>query len=174
VLAGRMVRDYVERLYAPASAAARSISAEGYQGAKDLAAWKLRVAKAWPGVSVDHVESSLESGDADSPHVGTRLTIRALVDVGELAPGDVAVEAVYGGVDETDSLVSPAYWELTGDEVTDDGRLRYAGEIPLDRTGAFGYSVRVVPSHERLATRAELGLVALPPAPVGMPEGDLR
>jgi starch phosphorylase len=174
VLAGRMLHDYVEHLYAPASASARSISAQGYEGARELAAWKLRVAKAWPGVSVDHVESSLESGDADSPHVGTRLTIRALVGLGELEPRDVAVEVVYGRVDDTDSLVSPAYLELTGDEVTEDGRLRYVGEIPLDRTGAFGYSVRVVPNHERLANRAELGLVALPAAPVGMPEGDLR
>jgi starch phosphorylase len=174
VLAGRMIRDYVELLYAPAAAAARGISAEGYQGARELAAWKLRVAKAWPGVSVDHVESSLESGDADSPHVGTLLTIRALVDLGELEPRDVAVEVVYGGVDETDSLVAPAYRDLTEDEVAEDGRLRYVGEIPLDRTGAYGYSVRVVPSHESLATRAELGLVALPPAPMGMPEGDLR
>jgi starch phosphorylase len=174
VLAGRMVRDYVERLYAPASAAARSISAEGYHGARELAAWKLRVAKAWPGVSVDHVESSIESGEADSPHIGTSLSIRALVDVGELDTGDVAVEVVYGGVDESDSLISPAYRELTGDEITEDGRLRYVGEVPLDRTGTFGYSVRVVPDHERLASRAELGLVALPPAPVGMSEGDLR
>jgi starch phosphorylase len=174
VLAGRMLRDYVEHLYAPAAASARSISATGYEGARELAGWKHRVAKAWPGISVDHVESSLESGDADSPHVGTLLTIRALVDLGELQPRDIAVEAVYGRVDETDSLVAPAYRELTGDEVSEDGRLRYIGEIPLDRTGAFGYSVRVVPSHERLATRAELGLVTLPAAPVGMPEGDLR
>ncbi|MGI8331101.1 alpha-glucan family phosphorylase [Actinomadura scrupuli] len=174
VLAGRMLHDYVTQLYAPAATAARGISAGGYQGARDLAAWKLRVAKAWPGVSVDHVESSLESGDDDSPHVGARLTIRALVGLGELEPRDVTVEVVYGRVDETDSLVSPAYLELTGDEVAEDGRLRYVGEIPLDRTGAFGYSVRVVPHHERLANRAELGLVALPPAPVGMPEGDLR
>jgi glycogen phosphorylase len=174
VLAGRMLRDYVEQLYTPASASARAVSAAGHQGARELAAWKHRVAKAWPSVSVDHVESSLESGEADSPHVGTRLTIRALVTLGELGPRDVAVEVVYGRVDETDSLVSPAYRELTGAEVSEDGRLRYIGEIPLDRTGAFGYSVRVVPNNERLATRAELGLVALPDAPIGMPEGDLR
>jgi starch phosphorylase len=174
VLAGRMLRDYVAQLYAPAAASARSISASGHAGARELAAWKLRVAKAWPGVSVDHVESSLESGDDGSPHVGAQLTIRALVDLGELQPGDVTVEAVYGRVDETDSLISPAYRELTGDEVAEDGRLRYVGEIPLDRTGAFGYSVRVVPRHDGLVTRAEMGLVALPPAPAGMPEGDLR
>ena len=42
------------------------------------------------------------------------------------------------------------------------GRYRFEGEVPLDRTGPFGYTVRVLPRHDRLATPAELGLVAQP------------
>jgi starch phosphorylase len=34
--------------------------------------------------------------------------------------------------------------------------------------------VRVVPKHELFASRADMGLVALPPAPTGMTNGDLR
>jgi glycogen phosphorylase len=171
VLATRMLRDYVVTLYGPAALSARSMAASSFAGARELAAWKLRVLKAWPGVGVDHVEST---GVGDSPHVGALLTIRALVDLGELTPSDVVVEVAYGPVDESDSLLSPAYLELTGEEVAEDGRRRYAGEVPLDRTGAFGYSVRVVPRHERLVTSTELGLVALPSVPPGMTSGDLR
>ena len=58
--------------------------------------------------------------------------------------------------------------------MVENGRLRYVGEVPLERTGVFGYSVRVVPRHEMLADRSEMGLVALPPAPLGMTNGDLR
>jgi starch phosphorylase len=171
VLATRMLRDYVVTLYGPAALSARSMAASSFAGARELAAWKLRVLKAWPGVGVDHVEST---GVGDSPHVGALLTVRALVDLGELTPPDVVVEVAYGPVDASDSLLSPAYLELTGEEVTEDGRRRYAGDVPLDRTGAFGYSVRVVPHHERLVTRTELGLVALPSVPPGMTSGDLR
>ncbi|HXA59207.1 MAG TPA: alpha-glucan family phosphorylase [Streptosporangiaceae bacterium] len=171
VLATRMLRDYVVTLYGPAALSARSMAASSFAGARELAAWKLRVLKAWPGVGVDHVEST---GVGDSPHVGALLTVRALVDLGELTPSDVVVEVAYGPVDESDSLLSPAYLELTGEEVAEDGRRRYAGEVPLDRTGAFGYSVRVVPRHERLVTGTELGLVALPSVPPGMTSGDLR
>ncbi|MCW2889129.1 MAG: glycogen phosphorylase [Streptosporangiaceae bacterium] len=171
VLATRMLRDYVVTLYGPAALSARSMAASSFAGARELAAWKLRVLKAWPGVGVDHVEST---GVGDSPHVGALLTVRALVDLGELTPSDVVVEVAYGPVDESDSLLSPAYLELTGEEVAEDGRHRYAGEVPLDRTGAFGYSVRVVPRHERLVSRTELGLVALPSVPPGMTSGDLR
>ena len=56
VLASRMVRDYVTSLYAPATAATRSVETVS-GGAQALATWKARVRKAWPGVAVDHVES---------------------------------------------------------------------------------------------------------------------
>jgi starch phosphorylase len=171
VLAGRMLRDYVMDLYAPAAVSNRQLSAADHAAAKELAAWKLRVAKLWPGVAVEHVESG---GVGQSPHLGSRLPVRATVELSGLEPDDVAVEVVYGCVGETDSLVEPSYLELTQVETIEGGRLRYAGEVPLDRSGAFGYSVRVVPRHELFASRAEMGLVALPPAPIGMTNGDLR
>ncbi|MFC5746811.1 alpha-glucan family phosphorylase [Actinomadura rugatobispora] len=170
VLATRMLRDYVEGYYTPAARSARAMAADGYAGARALAAWKQRVLKAWPGVGVEHVESSGE----DSPHVGARLSIRVVVDLGGLDPSDAAVEAVYGRVDESDALIDPAYLELAGGDPVDGGGLRYVGEVPLTRSGAFGYSVRVVPRHRLLAGRAEMGLIALPPAPHGMTNGDLR
>ncbi|GGV43928.1 alpha-1,4 glucan phosphorylase [Actinomadura cremea] len=170
VLATRMVRDYVEEYYTPAAGSARAMAADGYAGARELAAWKRRVALAWPGVTVEHVEG----GGDDSPHVGARLPVRVVVDLGGLDPADVAVEVAYGRVDASDTLVDPAYLELGGAEKADGGRLRYAGDVPLARSGAFGYSVRVVPSHPRLSGRAEPGLVALPPAPHGMTNGNLR
>ena len=56
----------------------------------------------------------------------------------------------------------------TGD--ADDGGHRYEGMVPLSRTGAFGYDVRVLPRHAHLATPAELGLVAVPlTRPDGLP-----
>ena len=179
VLSSRMLRDYVYELYAPAAVSARSMTAGGFAGAKELATWKLRVAKAWPVVGVDHVESHIvspiaDAGGDETPHLGSRLTVRAIVDLGELAPDDVAVEAVYGRVDETDAIVKPTYQELSADETIEDGRYRYVGEFPLDRTGSFGYNVRVVPRHRLLAHRSELGVIAVPPPHVGMTTGDLR
>ena len=46
--------------------------------------------------------------------------------------------------------------------------------MTLDRTGPFGYSVRVLPSDALLATPGELGLIAVPPVDEGMVTGDLR
>ena len=52
--------------------------------------------------------------------------------------------------------------------------MRYTGEVELGRPGPFGYTVRVLPTHPLLAAPAEMGLIALPTAPAGMTNGDLR
>ena len=45
-------------------------------------------------------------------------------------------------------------------ETYEGGRYRFDGSVSLDRTGPFGYTVRVVPKNELLASPAELGVAA--------------
>ncbi|MDR8408995.1 alpha-glucan family phosphorylase [Nonomuraea sp. 3-1Str] len=171
VLAGRMLRDYVVGLYTPAAKAGRALSADSSAGARAFAAWRLRVAKAWPGVRVEHVEGS---GIGDTPEVGAALELRATIALGDLTPDDVLVQAAYGKVGPHDELIRPSYLALTPVDADDDGRAHYTGVVPLDRTGPFGYTVRVVPHHALAASPAELGLVTVPEEPVGMTNGTLR
>jgi starch phosphorylase len=174
VPAERMVREYVTTLYAPATAAGRALADGGsYQSARDLAAWKSRVELAWPLVRIDHVEA-----DAGEPQLGTPLTVRVAVALGELTPDDVCVEVVYGPANDHDELVHPSYLSLSPDPAAaadgDAAVVRYSGEIELAQPGPFGYTVRVLPRHRLLASRAELGLVTAPEAPAGLTNGDLR
>ncbi|MFC4012466.1 alpha-glucan family phosphorylase [Nonomuraea purpurea] len=171
VLAGRMLRDYVVDLYNPAATAARALSADSHAAAKAFAAWRVRVDNAWPGVRVEHVEAT---GVGDTPEVGASIELRATIALGDLEPDDVLVEAAYGKVGPHDELEHPAYAKLTVTSVDDDGHAHYTGTVPLDRTGAFGYTVRVVPDHPLAATPAELGLIAVPEEPAGMTNGILR
>ncbi|MEO5876080.1 MAG: alpha-glucan family phosphorylase [Streptosporangiaceae bacterium] len=169
VLASRMVRDYVRDLYAPAAKASRRVLAEDFAGARELAAWKSHVLKAWTAVAVSHVDEEFVD-----MQVGTILSVKAEVSLGELTGSDVTVEVAYGCVDEHDSLIDPVTVPLVHDGQAANGDAVYTGEVPLDRAGPFGYNVRVVPSHPFLATSTELGLIALPPDPEGLTSGDLR
>ena len=149
--ADRMVREYVERLYLPAASAEKTVSANGFQPARELAAWKARVRAEWPNVHVTHVES----GGVDAvPQVGDSLHVRATVELGALSADDVAVEVVSGRARDSDTLVDVTHTAL----VAMDGA--FEGTIQLDRAGSFGYNVRVTPSHPLLAGAAEMGLVA--------------
>lgn len=161
VLASRMVSEYVTRLYTPAAESSRVACADDFAVARDLAAWKGRVAAAWPGVAVEHVEAS---GVGDAPSLGAPLHLRAHIRLGDLSPDDVLVQVVYGRVDADDRLVSPAYADLAAKEGYDGSRWLYSGDIVLERTGAFGYTVRVLPRHEGMVSPVEMGLLAVPAA----------
>ncbi|MET9895829.1 glycosyltransferase family 1 protein [Streptomyces sp. NPDC006465] len=162
VLAGRMVREYVERLYAPAAQAHRSLTAET---ARELAAWKSRVRAAWPDVTVDHVEASSATTTAE---LGTTLSLRVRVGLGDLAPDDVEVQAVAGRVDTDDRIGDAVCVPLKPAGGPDlEGRWVYEGPLSLDRTGPFGYTVRILPTHRLLASSAELGLLAVPSEEMG-------
>ncbi|GAA0980220.1 Glycogen phosphorylase [Nocardioides aquaticus] len=158
VLATRMVRDYVRQLYTPAATTARRLDGD-HAGAAALAAWKRHVLTGWSGVAVEHVESD---GVSDLVRVGDQLGVRAFVALGDLDPGDVAVQLVHGSPDDTDRLRDAEVVPLALAESYDGGRHRFEATVPLARAGGFGYTVRVVPHHEMLASDAELGVVSLP------------
>jgi len=158
VQATRMVADYVERLYAPAAVAGRALAGDsGFAGARELAAWKGRVRSGWQHVRVDHVESG---GVGEVPQVGDQLHVKAYVALGDLKPEDVEVQVVHGKVSEADELHGFTVDPLALADTYEGGRYGFAGDLVLDASGPFGYSVRVVPRHEGLASVAEVGLVA--------------
>ncbi|MGP3948201.1 alpha-glucan family phosphorylase [Streptomyces sp. 7N604] len=171
VLAGRMVREYVERLYAPAARAHRTLEAPA---ARELAAWKARVHAAWPGVAVDHVETGTVTEVGCSAELGSTLSLRVRVALDSLRPDDVEVQVVAGRVDAEDRITDGAAVPLkpTGGADT-EGRWLYEGPMALNRTGPFGYTVRILPSHRLLASGAELGLVAVPSESTGEAAGVL-
>ncbi|MFF7373409.1 glycosyltransferase family 1 protein [Streptomyces tricolor] len=157
VLAGRMVREYVDRLYAPAAQTHRALTPDT---ARDLAAWKTRVRAAWPGVSVDHVETTATTPTAE---LGTTVGLRVRVALGTLTPDDVEVQAVSGRVDAEDRITDATVVPLKPTGTPDlEGRLLYEGPLSLDRTGPYGYTVRILPTHRLLASNAEMGLVTVP------------
>ncbi|MEU0373168.1 alpha-glucan family phosphorylase [Streptomyces sp. NPDC006283] len=173
VLAGRMVREYVERLYAPAAQAHRSLDATS---AQELAAWKARVRGAWRQVAVGHVEAVDQDAAAGSATagLGSTLTLRVQAALGELQPEDVEVQVVAGRVDSDDAIRDAQSFPLKPASGPDmEGRWVYEGPLALDRTGPFGYTVRILPAHRLIPAGADLGLVAVPTETTGEDAGVL-
>jgi starch phosphorylase len=149
-----MVRDYVEEMYEPAAARADALAENGGARAKELAGWKQRVAKAWPSVRIESVES-----DAMLVDLGSSKTVEVVVALGALNQDDVEVQLLHGpvGANEEIQLAAMVTMELVGKE--GEGSYRYAGSFACERAGRYGFTLRVVPSHPDLPTFAELGVV---------------
>jgi starch phosphorylase len=156
VLATRMVRDYVRNLYVPATGSARAMAAEGYAPAREESAWRARALQNWDTVRVAHVEAT---GAGDTPEIGSTVALRAEVELPGLAPDDVQVQAAYGRVDDSEALHEVTTVPMEHEQ-TEGSRHWFTATVPLERTGAFGYTVRVLPNSEHLADPAELGVVS--------------
>ncbi|WP_199775323.1 alpha-glucan family phosphorylase [Arthrobacter sp. PGP41] len=156
VSAERMLRDYVNILYRPAAEAGRNASANSYSQARTLAAWTAKVRLAWPLVHVEHVDSV---GVSEDPQIGDTLQVNAYVALHSLTPEDVSVEVAYGRAEESDTLTDITVMELKVQEDLGSGRHLFSGSLVIDRSGPFGYTVRVLPRHDALASKAELGLI---------------
>ncbi len=97
----RMVKQYAESFYLPAADHYRRLAADGFAGAKALAAWKARVREAWPGVKIVAVAedgAAIDDRGAQEVVVGDQVPVTARVDLGGIDPGDVVVEAFYSSL----------------------------------------------------------------------------
>ncbi|MFM7068486.1 MAG: alpha-glucan family phosphorylase, partial [Actinomycetes bacterium] len=158
VSAHRMVRDYVEELYLPAASRNLELCADGFSGARDLAAYRGRVEHAWHQVHVDDVHVNEDVGD-----LGAERTVTAVVALGHLEPHDVAVQLVVGHVGQSGELEGAVAIAMQVDESTEglaDGHRRYSGTAALAEAGRMGVTVRVVPTHRLVAAPVEFGRVA--------------
>ena len=87
------------------------------------------------------------------------LQVNAYVALHDLTPDDVSVEVAYGKAEDSDELADVTVAELKAIEDLGKGRHLFSGTVVIDRSGSFGYTVRVLPKHAALASKAELGLI---------------
>lgn len=139
----RMIWEYAERYYLPASRHFARLAADNMAKARAVAAWLARVRAAWPEVRVESVESVGPEAQCE----GQGFDVRAVVHLGKLTPQDVTVEVYFGPLDRDREITSAASAAMTVDEKQAGGKVRFQGTIPCERSGRIGYSVRVRPSH---------------------------
>jgi len=140
----RVMQDYAADCYVVAHERYQKLTAEDSSCAKALASWSARLAREWPHVRVEAVEGLPEPQVA----VGSRLHVRAMVRLGDISPGEVAVELYLGPLNAHSEIHDGV---ALGMQATGEGRGGvYAFEVetvPCRESGLHGYTVRVVPFH---------------------------
>jgi len=150
----RMVQEYVKRYYLPCSSRFNALSHNGFEGAKDLAVWRQKLMTGWHEIAIEEVSS----GNSLDMTAGEELEVVAKIRLGSLTPEDITVEAYYGRLDQNGDFSDREMVPLQA-EGSADGLYTFRGKIPCQKTGRFGYTVRITPSKERLENRFAMGLV---------------
>ena len=153
----RMALDYLRDYYAQAARHGVRLADGGGAGARSLAAWKARVAEAWPRLRMRLATALPAAVRAADP-----LALEVAVSLNGLQPEDVRVECLSGGLDEVgafvatgSTLLEPA-GDAGGGETLYRLKLRGEGGRPLG-DGLGHFKVRLFPYHPLLAHRFETG-----------------
>jgi len=152
----RMVKEYTERLYIPAAKSHEGFSRDNCQPATELSQWKSRIRKDWAQVRIYDVQ--VGNQDRQNIPVGESLQVSARVHLGGVDPKHVRVEAYHGESDNS-GIKNPAVTILAEGSQNGDGSYLYQGSVPASDSGAYGFSVRVVPTHPHLMQTHELRLI---------------
>jgi len=144
----RMVQEYTEQLYVPATRHAASMGEQRAARARSLGDALDRDRAAWPAVTVRQIDARRSTETKDT------VTVRVDVELGSLTPDDVTVQL---WIDRGDgrAAVSP---EPMRPVDSGDGVYHYVSTAPLHPGTVF--AARVVPHHEWLDEPLDTGLVA--------------
>ena len=139
----------------PSHARHEALYADNQKAARDLAAWRNRVEKGWPAVSITQIETS----GTHEMLVGKQLEVKAAVVLGELSPSDVDVQLIHGKVDALGAFTQFQTVPMNDGERTPMGAHWFRGSFVCQHSGQYGFAVRVLPRHEHLAAPFTSGLM---------------
>jgi starch phosphorylase len=172
----RAVHDYSVLFYGPAARRGRQLAGDGYAAARSLAAWKLKVRAAWPGVAL-----RLTSTAGNRIEFNSSVMLEVDVTLNGLLPGDIRLECVVSREICSDltvpvrqfadrAMAEPGLRQVGSDHIfvqvfdaagpAETGSAhRYRVELRPPWCGALHYQVRAVPWHPQLSHPYELGLM---------------
>lgn len=144
----RMINDYIDRFYLKEADRTKLLTADNYAKAKEIAAWKEKVAAAWDGIKVFDIETS----DISNSVTGTDFTVRAIVDTNGLGK-DLGLElVVYKTMDGEEKFC----YTQPFDVIKEEGNvLTYQLNAKLKDAGVFRYGYRLYPVNTALPHRMD-------------------
>lgn len=150
----RMIDDYISRFYDKEAARFKRLSANGDALAKEIVAWKEKVAAAWDGVKVVSLDGVDTLGAAGS--TGKDIHISAVVDTNGLGK-DIRVEAVvYKLVDGQEEFLERSEFKL--DKI--EGNIaHFSYNEKLRNPGQLRYAFRIYPWNAELPHRQDFAYV---------------
>ncbi len=148
----RMLDDYIERFYSKLAKRSKFIQDNNYAKARELAAWKEKVAGGWDGIEVISVELPEEL--SLNPSVGQSYDTNIVLDVKNLDKESIGVELVITSLDKNNKTKVNEVQELNLVKA-EGSKLYFTIHYRLERAGAFKYGFRMFPKNADLPHRQD-------------------
>ncbi|MDR3705797.1 MAG: alpha-glucan family phosphorylase [Paludibacteraceae bacterium] len=146
----RMLDDYIDRFYTKLASRGTALRANNFSKAKEIAAWKQKIAKLWDGIEVTSL--SLPDGLLHFPQVGENYPINAQVDTKDASEKGIGLELV---VTYQDSKNVTRIYEVEEFQLakTEGSKLLFTLDYRLNKGGTYKYGIRMFPKNVDLPNR---------------------
>lgn len=151
----RMVYEYTERFYLQAHVNYRKFSSNNFAAARELSAWKKNIALKWNKALI----KDLIFGEEKEVAVGSRVKLKVIVNLADLSPDDVRVELYFGNLNPAGDILEGAALPMFVVEKQDKNNYLYEGQMLCLKSGQFGFTVRIIPSHKDQVRKFEPGFI---------------
>lgn len=147
----RMIDDYIDRFYDPEGKRTKALKAKDYAKAKEIVAWKEKVAAAWNGIGVVSMTSSENTSNA-----GDNFEATVVLNTNGLGK-DLGVECVvYKVVDGEERFFGTIPFKAVSEE---GNNVTYKLTNKMKDAGMFRYAFRVYPKNADLPHRMDFAYV---------------
>jgi glycogen phosphorylase len=148
----RMIDDYIARFYSKLASRSALLKANKYSKAKEIAAWKEKVAAGWDKIQI--LSMDVPEKLIHNPQVGEINTINIVIDVHEIKDKGIGIELVATklGKNNVDALYDVEELKLVKTEGT---KLFFSIDYQLNMAGTFKYGFRMFPKNEDLPHRQD-------------------
>ena len=151
----RMLGEYAEQCYAPASRQWRRFSHDHFSAARTLAAWKAKVRRAWADVALRRVDAAV-----GRIHSGESVRVEVAAKLNGLGPDDIAVEVLLGRPEAELASATPNRRRMRFErQLADTGEHLFSLEFTPEFFGRVEYRMRAFPHHELLTHPFEMGMM---------------
>lgn len=153
---GRMLDDYQARFYGKLWERSKRLIADNYRVARELTAWKTRVANAWKAIELIDLHAP-DTFNRSLP-LGSAFEATVTLHIQDLSPEDLGIEVVFykRKSEEELELIATNAMQLVGQN---GAEATYACQFNPSMAGVFEYGFRMFPKHPLLPHRQDFGLV---------------
>lgn len=145
----RMIDDYIARFYDKEASRSNRLSAGNFKVAREIVAWKEKVAAHWDGVKVFDVK---QQGETSNSTTGDSYRVEVIVDTNGIGRDLCVEEVIYQIENGEEHLVERKPFKVVKEE---GNVLTYELKTKIKDPGVFRYGFRMYPWNSELPHRQD-------------------
>ncbi|MCX7953857.1 MAG: alpha-glucan family phosphorylase [Bacteroidales bacterium] len=152
----RMIDEYYQKLYYKLYNRNKKLIANNFELAFSIAAWKMRMIKAWDSIEVVNIEVP---DPTKKPLVfGSKFKSSVTLKLNEINPNEIGVEILFAQK-HLDVVSEILFVEKMYPVKCEKGKVTFNAEVIINKPGVYDYSFRIYPIHPELPHRMDFPLV---------------